>query len=145
MADPSNSIKQPAETKEEELDAALDADINPEPPTQPDSKTLDGANDPHSTDDIDGVPEVAEPRILAKKDATLREFLNKMDDQAPIVSTPNLLVFVRPDDISADMNIMLDTRRSDKLLHDACWLAASTPNLPTPQPSPRSCNAEVRC
>jgi transcription initiation factor TFIID subunit 10 len=91
MADPSNSIKKPTEPKEEELDASVDADINPDPPTQADNKTLDGANDPNSADDVDGVPEVAEPRILAKKDATLREFLNKMDDHAPIVRTPNPL------------------------------------------------------
>jgi len=30
-------------------------------------------------------PEIVEPRIPAKKDATLREFLGKMDDYAPIV------------------------------------------------------------
>ena len=88
MADPSNSIAQPTEPREEELDAAIDADIHPDPATQADSKTLDGANDPNSADDIDGVPEVVEPRIPAKKDATLREFLNKMDDHAPIVRSP---------------------------------------------------------
>src|SRR5215472_6098584 len=91
MANPSNSITQPTEPKEEELDATLDADINPDPATQVDSKTLDGPNDPNPADDVDGVPEVAEPRILAKKDATLREFLNKMDDHAPIVRAPEPL------------------------------------------------------
>lgn len=87
MADPSKSITQPTEPKAEELDASIDADI-PDPATQADSKTLDGANDPNTADDIDGVPEVVEPRIPAKKDATLREFLNRMDDHAPIVRPP---------------------------------------------------------
>ncbi len=88
MADPSNSITQPTEPREEESDVAIDAGIHPDAATQADSKTLDGANDPNSADDIDGVPEVVEPRIPAKKDATLREFLNKMDDHAPIVRSP---------------------------------------------------------
>jgi len=87
MADSSNSITQPTEPREEDLDASIDADINQDPATQPDGKTLE----PNSADDIDGVPEVAEPRILTKKDATLREFLNKMDDHAPIVSRPDPL------------------------------------------------------
>ena len=92
MADPSkNSIKQPTEFREEELDASIDADINPEPATQTDSKTLDGTNDTNPADDIDGVPEVVEPRIPAKKDATLREFLNRMDDHAPIVCSSQML------------------------------------------------------
>ena len=91
MADPSNSIAQPTEPREEELDATIDADIHPDPATQADGKPLDGANDPNSADDIDGVPEVVEPRIPAKKDATLREFLNKMDDHAPIVRSANLV------------------------------------------------------
>ena len=85
MADPSNPITQPTEPKEEELEASVDTDIKQDPATQADSKTLDGANDPNPSDDIDGVPEVVEPRILTKKDATLREFLNRMDDHAPIV------------------------------------------------------------
>jgi len=85
MADPSNSITQPTETREEELDTSIDADINQGTATQTDSKTLEGANDPNSADDVDGVPEIVEPRIPAKKDATLREFLNRMDDHAPIV------------------------------------------------------------
>ena len=140
MADSSNSITQPTEPREEDLDASIEADINQDPATQPDGKTLE----PNSADDIDGVPEVAEPRILTKKDATLREFLNKMDDHAPIVSRPDPLC---PLALSgrADMSMPLDTGCGDKLLYDARWPASSAPNLPAPEPSPRSRNAEVHC
>lgn len=62
--------------------------------TQPEAMNLDGANDT----DIparNGATEAAtllESRIPAKKDATLREFLGKMDDYAPIVSLVGLLL-----------------------------------------------------
>lgn len=39
-------------------------------------------------EDSTEVPAILESRIPAKKDATLREFLGKMDDYAPIVCTP---------------------------------------------------------
>lgn len=76
--------------KEEELDAAIEADLKPEA-TQPDAMNIDGANDkePFSSDTLSGGPSTQEPRIPAKKDATLREFLSKMDDYAPIVRPPH--------------------------------------------------------
>jgi transcription initiation factor TFIID subunit 10 len=69
----------------DELDQSVENEINHDA-TQADAMNLDGAND----DAPNGVPEPAttfEQRIPAKKDATLREFLGKMDEYAPIVST----------------------------------------------------------
>ena len=66
-------------------EAALEADTAADT-TQPDAMNLDGANDtepPQRNGTTEAVP--LEPRIPAKKDATLREFLSKMDDYAPIV------------------------------------------------------------
>jgi transcription initiation factor TFIID subunit 10 len=66
-------------------EATLEADTNAEV-TQPDAMNLDGANDtdaPQRNGATEAVP--LEARIPAKKDATLREFLSKMDDYAPIV------------------------------------------------------------
>jgi transcription initiation factor TFIID subunit 10 len=72
-------------------EAALEADTNAEA-TQPDAMNLDGANDtdaPQRNGTTEAVP--LEARIPAKKDATLREFLSKMDDYAPIVGRTPLL------------------------------------------------------
>jgi len=81
MADP-NASTQASEPREDDIDASIETDIKPEP-TQPDSMNLDGANDPVSS--AADVPQSTEPRIPAKKDASLREFLGKMDDYAPII------------------------------------------------------------
>jgi transcription initiation factor TFIID subunit 10 len=83
MADPSQETTvSGTDLKEEEIDASIEADINPNPP-DPDAMNIDGR------DDIDnsglGVAPANEPKIPTKKDASLREFLNKMDDYAPIV------------------------------------------------------------
>ncbi|KAF2869695.1 transcription initiation factor-like protein TFIID subunit 10 [Massariosphaeria phaeospora] len=92
-----DSTQLPADAKmemAEEQDAAVDANINPNT-TQPDAMNLDGANDAepptrngtangNSNGVVDGATSL-EARIPAKKDATLREFLAKMDDYAPII------------------------------------------------------------
>ena len=83
-----------------------DTDENNESATiEPTLPSMDGSNDapdiqsapsaePNTTVSAENVsakagdglrPEMIEPRIPAKKDATLREFLGKMDDYAPIV------------------------------------------------------------
>lgn len=94
MADSSDPTSQQQETTQEDLDVSLEADVNADAATQPDAMNLDGANDTSTADPLGVVPETAEPRIPAKKDATLREFLNKMDEYAPIVcSTPTPTVF----------------------------------------------------
>jgi hypothetical protein len=85
----SDSASQPPDTKMEvtnDLDQSVENEINQDA-TQTDAMNLDGANDDAPT--ANGLPEVAatfEQRIPAKKDATLREFLGKMDEYAPIVS-----------------------------------------------------------
>lgn len=96
--EPSSTL--PTEVKkEEELDASLNPDIpsstDPAIATQPDAMNLDGSNDmdgqqapgaPGAPDGImAGAPPASELRIPTKKDASLREFLSKMDDYAPIV------------------------------------------------------------
>ncbi|KAL6706739.1 hypothetical protein ACN47E_005075 [Coniothyrium glycines] len=85
----SDSATQPADVNMEadnELDPAVEDEINHEA-TQADAMNLDGANDAEPTA-VNGVtdPTIAfEARIPAKKDATLREFLSKMDEYAPII------------------------------------------------------------
>ena len=44
---------------------------------------LDGAADPKPEDDLDA--SIPEPREPTKKDISLRDFVSKMDDYAPIV------------------------------------------------------------
>lgn len=74
------------EAREEDLDASIEADISQEPLHNAESMQIDSStvNDtlPASLPEN---PASAEPRIPAKKDASLREFLSKMDDYAPIV------------------------------------------------------------
>ncbi|KAI9809759.1 MAG: hypothetical protein M1825_000192 [Sarcosagium campestre] len=70
---------------EADLDASIDADIDMAGTNKPDAMALDGAVDeaaPTEVDPISGAPDVQLP---TKKDATLREFLSKMDDYAPII------------------------------------------------------------
>lgn len=70
----------------DDLDANVDAEIEPENDQQADAMNLDGANDAEAPQP-NGVATTnpIEARIPAKKDATLREFLSKMDEFAPIV------------------------------------------------------------
>ncbi|KAK7720417.1 Transcription initiation factor TFIID subunit 10 [Botryosphaeria dothidea] len=88
------------EVKEEELDASITANIA-STDHQPDAMNLDGANDmdaqqnnqppgtvPGADGLMPGAPPASELRIPTKKDASLREFLSKMDDYAPIYSQP---------------------------------------------------------
>lgn len=85
------------EVKEEELDASITANIA-STDHQPDAMNLDGANDmdaqqnnqppgtvPGADGLMPGAPPASELRIPTKKDASLREFLSKMDDYAPII------------------------------------------------------------
>jgi transcription initiation factor TFIID subunit 10 len=82
MAD-SSATRAPGDPpiKEEELDASIEDNINPNPPADSvDAMNLDGTNE------VDPVAPATEPKIPVKKDASLREFMSKMDDYAPIVS-----------------------------------------------------------
>ncbi|KAH7095509.1 transcription initiation factor-like protein TFIID subunit 10 [Paraphoma chrysanthemicola] len=84
----SDSTTQPADASmevNEELDPTVEEEINRDA-TQTDAMNLDGAAEAEPT--VNGVADAAqtfEARIPAKKDATLREFLGKMDEYAPII------------------------------------------------------------
>lgn len=88
----SDSTTQPADASmevSEELDPTVEEEINRDA-TQADAMNLDGAADAEPA--VNGVSDTAqtfEARIPAKKDATLREFLGKMDEYAPIVRLPH--------------------------------------------------------
>lgn len=69
----------------DDLDAGVEGEINTEGTQQPDAMNLDGANDTEAPQRNGVAENPIEARIPAKKDATLREFLSKMDDFAPIV------------------------------------------------------------
>ncbi|OMP88195.1 Transcription initiation factor TFIID subunit 10 [Diplodia seriata] len=102
------------EVKQEELDASISAEIASTDPNQADAMNLDGATDMDGHNNntssgsannasapgasgsgglapgqdpnmIAGAPPPSELRIPTKKDASLREFLSKMDDYAPII------------------------------------------------------------
>ncbi|TKA61933.1 hypothetical protein B0A49_09886 [Cryomyces minteri] len=75
------------ETVEDEIDPSIDAEMKPsaEESTQTPPANLDGALDTALDHDMVDTAHAPEPRTPAKKDASLREFLGKMDDYAPIV------------------------------------------------------------
>lgn len=89
MADPNPSVSQTEELRDADMDGAVEADLNLEA-TQPDNTDVDGAKSQPSSSTVADITQATEPRIPAKKDANLREFLSKMDDYAPIVCTPHL-------------------------------------------------------
>ncbi|OAK98712.1 transcription initiation factor IID, TAF10 subunit [Phaeosphaeriaceae sp. SRC1lsM3a] len=79
--------QQPDSTMEvnEELDPTVEEEINHDA-TQAEAMNMDGAADAEPA--VNGLTDAAqtfEARIPAKKDATLREFLGKMDEYAPII------------------------------------------------------------
>lgn len=81
-------LNQTQEPRLEDLDPSAEVDVSQEP-TQPDSMQIDSITEdamPSATE----VPTASEPKIPAKKDASLREFLGKMDDYAPIVCTAQI-------------------------------------------------------
>ncbi len=79
------------EPVEEELDASLDADIDMAGTQQPSSMNMDGGGDDNTATaaaapaELDAVESAVEAKTVGKKDATLREFMGKMDEYAPIV------------------------------------------------------------
>jgi hypothetical protein len=137
----SDSNSQPPDTKMEvtdDLDQSVENEIDHDA-TQADAMNLDGANDDAPT--ANGVPDAAaafEQRIPAKKDATLREFLGKMDEYAPIVSA--LLTCWR-----VCLTQGSDPRCSHQLLSDTRWSPSSTSDIAAPCPPPSSCDPKVHC
>ena len=69
----------------DDLEGAIEGDIAPVTKSEAAATNLDGANDAPADNQADKELPAIETRIPAKKDASLREFLSKMDDYAPIV------------------------------------------------------------
>lgn len=96
----------------------------------------------------DAVPEPIAPgqdlsKLPTRSDVSLREFLSKIDDFAPIVR-------LRPIAFTFDGLSMLtkflfaaDSRRSDSLLHDQSRPASSSSNRSPTRPSPGARHAEI--
>ena len=141
MADQTQPSTSDRPSEVDGLDAAVEADINPEP-TQPDAMNVDGSNDAGAAarnGAEDPAPAQLEARIPAKKDTTLREFLGKMDDYAPIVSWT---LFPRQ---FSYLLFTTDSRRSHKLLPDPRRASTSASNQPTARPTVGARHSEVRC
>ncbi|KAI9787095.1 MAG: hypothetical protein M1839_003330 [Geoglossum umbratile] len=69
-----------------ELDASIQADIDMDGTGNPNAMNFDGAGEAGpSGPNIDPVAPAIDPRLPTKRDASLREFLGKMDDYAPII------------------------------------------------------------
>jgi hypothetical protein len=94
-----------------------------------------------------------ESRIPAKKDATLREFLSKMDDHAPIVSfIPHHLTFLsfssgemRAQTSPTNQYLTPDPRRRHKLLLHAGRPPTTARHTSAPGAPPRPRNPKVHC
>jgi hypothetical protein len=126
----SDSTTQPADTSmemNEELDATVEEEINHDA-TQVDNMNVDGAADAQPATNGDaGVPQaVQEARIPAKKDATLREFLGKMDEFAPIVCSSMLTLYEK---------MMLNAYRSPTQLPTTTSHAPACHRHRTPRPT----------
>lgn len=73
-----------------DVDRELDAEINPASSNETMAMNMDGPNDAPGAsapeaNGLSAIPAVLEPRIPQKKDTSLREFLGKMDDYAPLI------------------------------------------------------------
>lgn len=138
----SDSTMQPPDASMEvtdDLDQTVEEEINRDA-TQADAMNLDGANDAEPT--VNGVTDAAqafEARIPAKKDATLREFLGKMDDYAPIVR----LSPAQPLLCNAQLTPPTDSRRSHQLLPHPRRPAASASNVAASSPPPGARDPKV--
>lgn len=98
-AAPSTSTTQPQPGSDDTaLDARQELDLDAEITTQDTAMTnsMDGANDvaasasqsqaqPATAEHTNGLKAPEEPRIPVKKDTSLREFMSKMDDYAPLI------------------------------------------------------------
>jgi hypothetical protein len=141
MAD-SNEQPPPPSNMEinDDLDASLEADINPDATQlQPEAMNLDGANDaePSARNGVADATATLEARIPAKKDATLREFMNRMDEFAPIVCSRLSAK------IHSSANKSPDTGRGHQLLSHTRRSPAPSVYLPSPYPPRCTSGPEV--
>lgn len=98
---------------------------------QPSETTEVNANDAPA-------PPATEPRLPTRKDASLKEFLNKMDDYAPIVC-----IFLDTIQAYADENPPTDPRCSHQLLYDARGPPTAATDRPAPRAAASASNTEV--
>lgn len=83
---------------------------------QPLDADMDLVIDPPPQSEDPLVEPPTEPRVPARKDISLRDFLSKMDDYAPIVSRPNLsplkvfVLFLRCREASRELTVRPDSR-----------------------------------
>ncbi|MCJ1363696.1 hypothetical protein MMC16_002805 [Acarospora aff. strigata] len=76
-----------SQTQDDDMDALVEADIDMNGASNPAGMNMDGSGDldPASASDLNPIAAASDPRVPTKKDASLREFLNRMDDYAPII------------------------------------------------------------
>lgn len=98
------------------LDGTLDVDIDMNLEAQPDTN----AQDPVA----ESIPEP--PPAPTKKDISLREFLGKMDDYAPIVRSPCLYL--------SKFSLYLPIRQPSTTRHGECMANIQGPSPPHPDP-----------
>jgi len=83
---PSQQASPSRPDQEEDIDASIEADIDMSGTSQPNPASLDGSGGVDSSGaEVDPVAPAPDPRVPTRKDATLREFLSKMDDYSPII------------------------------------------------------------
>lgn len=91
---------------------------------------------------------IPESRLPTKKDTSLREFLGKMDDYAPIVRCPSYTLHpTQPPPLpflfATTLTSRLDPRRGNPLLHDQSRPPAPAADRPPPSPPPRPRDPKV--
>lgn len=59
-----------------------------QPPQEP-AKQADSTQNPQQAEEETGYAPLVDPRLPTRKDTSLREFLSKIDDYAPIVRAPS--------------------------------------------------------
>ena len=105
-------------------------DNSEQTPTAPNSQLPSQADGPN-------MPLEHDSRMPTRKDASLREFLSKMDDYAPIVCESP---WGSP--LSTN-NACADPRRSNPLLHDKGGPPSTTAHRSTARATPCPCNPKV--
>lgn len=142
---------QTAASTVDDIEAVVDVDTE----MQTDSQTMDNssnaksaanANMDGSGDDAPTVPQI-ETRMPAKKDVALRDFLSKMDEYAPIVSSLSPSArrkTLRPRPLLLTL-LITDPRRSYELLPHPRRSAPTTSNPTSLGSTTRTRCSEVHC
>jgi len=89
-------------------------------------------------EEVDPLAPAPEPKLPTRKDASLKEFLAKMDDYAPIVSELNSCM-------TPVLMGAIDSRCCDQLLSYKSRSSSTAPNRPTSRSSSCACYTKVHC